>query len=367
MKLTYCRDIVKQIDTYNKVRRLGEMIMREKKVTLKDIARHCDLAPTTVSRILRDKSTYCSAAKIAMVKEIAKKWNYSPNIGYRIMTGGVTNIAAIIFSQERITQNDQLNRLYMQLSSGLDRRDFASYTAIMGSDLSENLNKIRDLDERGCRYYIFIGTPLFAEEIMAFLFRNKRKCIGYSCSGCRNGMMNSPEIYLKYLEISEKEGRKNFKIASTPGHFKQYILPVLERYSNKKNFNSLLYPISPVGIVSGNSSEHYFELGKITMKEALAADPAIDAMVFSSDYHVFGAAQALCELRTAPASVRLFGMGDAVASRFAGVDFITSRNDVETGAEKILDHLKDDDDDEWFEYLPGEVVHYCRKSFSTEK
>jgi len=64
--------------------------------------------------------------------------------------------------------------------------------------------------------------------------------------------------------------------------------------------------------------------------------------------------------------VRLFGMGDAVASRFAGVDFITSRNDMEAGVEKILDHLKDDDG-EWFEYLPGEVVHYCRKSFSAEK
>ena len=366
MKLTYCSDIVKHIDTYNKVRRFKEMAMSEKKVTLKDIARHCDLAPTTVSRILRDKSTYCSAAKIAMVKEIAKKWNYSPNIGYRIMTGGVTNIAAIIFSQERITQNDQLNRLYMQLSSGLDRRSFASYTAIMGSDLSENLNKIRDLDERGCRYYIFIGTPLFAEEIMAYLFRNNRRCVGYSCSECKNGMVNSPEIYLKYLEISEKEGRKNFKIASTPGHFKQHILPVLKQRSANDDFSSLLYPISPVGVVSGNSSEHYFELGKIIMKEALTADPAIDAMVFSSDYHVFGAAQALCELGKEPESVRLFGIGDAVASRFAGVDFITSRNDVEAGAEKILDHLKDDDG-EWFEYLSGEVVHYCRKSFSAEK
>ena len=33
---------------------------------------------------------------------------------------------------------------------------------------------------------------------------------------------------------------------------------------------------------------------------------------------------------------------------------------MEAGVEKILDHLKDDDG-EWFEYLPGEVVHYCRK------
>ena len=129
---------------------------------------------------------------------------------------------------------------------------------------------------------------------------------------------------------------------------------------------SLLCPISPVGVVSGNSSEHYFGLGNTIMKEALTADPAIDAMVFSSDYHVFGAAQALYELGKEPESVRLFGMGDAVASRFAGVDFITSRNDMEAGVEKILDHLKDDDG-EWFEYLPGEVVHYCRKSFSAEK
>lgn len=172
--------------------------------------------------------------------------------------------------------------------------------------------------------------------------------------------MNSPEIYLKYWDIAKKEGRKNFKIASTEWHFKKHILPVAEGFSDKDAFSKSLYPVAPVGVVSGNSSERYFELGKTIMKEALASDPGIDAMVFSTDYHVFGAAHALNELGKSPESVRLFGIGDAVASRFAGIDFITSGNDVETGAEKILDHLESSG--EWFEFLPGEIIHYCKEN-----
>ncbi len=328
----------------------------KKKITLKDIAEHCDLAATTVSRILRDKPTYCSAAKIEMVKRIAKEWDYRPNIGYHIMTGRSTNIAALIFSQFRSTQDDQTNRLYMALSKGLDLRDFASYTAVMDENMDSQLRKIRDLDERGCRYYIFLGTPSHDEPIYAFLERQKRCYVGFDNNRVpRRIVPDRAGAYLEYHRLAAEQGMKNFRIAVTSNYFDRYILPRVGAGEREQFRRDHLLEVPPIRLRDGSSCDYYFTLGQEIMERALHEYPDIHALAFTTDYHVFGAADVL-QKKGLAGKVQLFGMRDAVASGFVKIPFTTVRFDVEYGAELILDHLSDPG--EWEFVLPGKLITY---------
>ena len=333
---------------------LGAQTM-EKRITLKDIADHCGLAATTVSRILRDKSTYCSAAKIEMVKRIAKEWNYSPNIGYNIMAGRNTNIAAIIFSQPRGTQDDQSNRLYMHLMHLLDNKGFASYTAVMDYDLDSQMRKIRALDERGCRYYFFVGTPVNYECLFAFLDRMKRKYIGFdSLQSPRCIVPDRAGAYINYCDIIHRAGLKNICIAVTENYFENNIIPRIPP-AEQENFRQHLLAVPPVRYIGNDINSHYFELGRMITCRALSEVPELDALAFTTDYHVFGAAAVLKE-RGLYGKIRLFGMRDASASQFAGIDFTTTRFDVRAGAEQMLEHI--DSGDELKIIVPGQLIEY---------
>ena len=340
--------------TYTNV--CGEKTVKRQLVTLKDIARHCDLAPTTVSRILNGKSTYCSQEKISLVRKTAREWDYRPNIGYRIMTGRDTNIVSIIFSQPRITQDDQINRLYMQLCAGLDERNFALYTAVLNGEREAQMRKIHDLDERGCRSYIFIGTPTCCEEIYEILAESDRACIGFNNITIPRGIMTDQAgAYLQYMLLAEQEGRKNFRIAVSPRYFEQQLRPRFLR-ERKTDLPDTSLCSSTIGFVTGNSADHYFHLGYSLMRKELAENPGIEAMAFPTDYHVFGAAAALHDAQRNAETVHLFGMGDAVSSRFMNLRFTTARFDMEKCGDMLLEHLQQTG--EWKETLSPEIIHY---------
>ena len=342
------------IMTYTNV--CGEKTVKRQQVTLKDIARHCDLAPTTVSRILNGKSTYCSQEKISLVRKTALEWDYRPNIGYRIMTGRDTNIASIIFSQPRITQDDQINRLYMQLCAGLDERNFALYTAVLNGEREAQMRKIHDLDERGCRFYIFIGTPTCCEEICGILAESGRVCIGFNNITIPRGVMtNQAGAYLQYMDLAAQEGRKNFRIAVSPRYFEQQLRPYVLRERETVLPDTCLCA-STIGFVTGNSAAHCFRLGYSLMRKELSENPGIEAMAFPTDYHVFGASAALHDAQRNAETVHLFGMGDAVASRFMNLRFTTARFDMEKCGEMLLEHLRRPG--EWKETLSPEIIQY---------
>ena len=112
-------------------------MVKAKRVTLKDISRAVNLSVPTVSKVLNGKETFCSEAKVREVQETALRLGYCRNMGYNIMTGGETNIVAIIFSQKYITHNPHINLLYMHLCTKLKERNFASYCSVLDINMSE--------------------------------------------------------------------------------------------------------------------------------------------------------------------------------------------------------------------------------------
>lgn len=67
-------------------------------VTIKDIARELNIAPSTVSRALKDHKNISNATK-KKVKELAEKWNYQPNIMATGLKNNRSNVIGVVIPE----------------------------------------------------------------------------------------------------------------------------------------------------------------------------------------------------------------------------------------------------------------------------
>ena len=330
--------------------------MVERRVTLKEIARQCELAPTTVSSILHGRRTYCSQAKIDRVLELVKAYDYRPNVGYNIMTGRETNIVAVVFSQKRITQHEMLRELYMDLCVSLNERSYAMYTAVLSGDEENHMSILRALEERGCRAFLFIGTPKYYASIRAYLARRTLRVLGFNNRYAECGVLaDQIGAYIRYLDILELAGRTNIRLALTQDFMEHLLLPRLDA-PRRDRYAACSMNVAHIGFVQGNSARHYYQLGYRLAHEELRRNPAVEAMVFATDYHVLGAAAALADLGRSAEAVDLFGMDDGASVAFSDVRLTTTRFDMQSAASKLIELLGGSSDG--VEVIPGQIVHY---------
>ena len=330
--------------------------MSEKRVTLKDISSVSGLSVPVVSRILNGKETYCSERKIAEVRDIARRLGYRPNVGYNIMTGKETNIAGIIFSQKRITHNHHITQLYMNLCSKLRERNFASYSMVMSSSVSpeEQLRHLQELDDLGCRYYIFIGHPAGYEKYQEFIQHSGRNFI------CMNNFSSPRRIItdiaganVSYIRSCLADGMENFKIVATSGFMEHSILPKLP--SDLHDFIRRR-TVAPNKLAEDSPSPDVgqFRNGYEIMQQELRSNPEIASIVFPSDYHALGAAKALFENNIR--GVKLHGMNCSLASKYAPYPITTTEFDMDKCADLLLDNMSGSD--EVNIELPGKEIYF---------
>ena len=130
------------------------------RVTLKKLSEQTGLAVSTISEILSGKKNFCSEETCRMVRETAERLGYIPNVGFKIMTGRDSGTAAIIFSQRRTYFIESNLLLSMKLLESLEKQGRSAYTVVMDYTEHENLAKIRNLINRGCRDFFFLGSPV---------------------------------------------------------------------------------------------------------------------------------------------------------------------------------------------------------------
>ena len=139
------------------------------RVTLKKLSEHTGLAVSTISEILSGKKNFCSEETCRMVRETAERLGYIPNVGFKIMTGRDSGTAAIIFSQRRTYFIESNLLLSMKLLESLEKQGRSAYTVVMDYTERENLAKIRNLINRGCRDFFFLGSPVGIQNLCRFL------------------------------------------------------------------------------------------------------------------------------------------------------------------------------------------------------
>jgi hypothetical protein len=192
--------------------------------------------------------------------------------------------------------------------------------------------------------------------MFAFLERMKRFYAGFDNRFApRRVTPDRSGTYVKYCNIASGENLKNFRIAVTGNFFDTGILPLIAPEKRDEFRKAHLFEVPPMRMSGGDSCDYYYNLGKEIMLDALQKHPGLDGMAFTTDYHVFGAAEVL-KSSGKSGEIKLFGMRDAVASRFVQYPFVTAHFDVELGANFILEHLSDNE--EWEFILPGKLKYY---------
>ena len=168
-------------------------------------------------------------------------------------------------------------------------------------------------------------------------------------------MADQVGAYIRYLDILELAGRSNIRLALTRDFMENLLLPRLAA-PRRARYAACSMNVAHIGFVQGNSARHYYQLGYRLMREELERNPAVEAVVFATDYHVLGAAAALADLGRSAEAVDLFGMDDGASVAFSDVRLTTTRFDMQLAATKLIDLLGGASDG--VEVIPGQIVHY---------
>lgn len=329
--------------------------MSFKRVTLKDISQKVGLAVPVISRILNNKATYCSDQKIQEVKAAAAALGYRRNPGYSIMTGEDTNIVAIIFSQQRITHNPHINQLYMNLCTKLRERNYSSYCAVLDiqNSVQEQLAQLQELDDLGCRSYIFIGHPTGFDQLQEFLKKCNRNFITMNnFHSPRNVSLDNAGMFVEFVNDFRKRGLTSFRIVTTEAFFNEVILPQIPE-KDKDFFRQTLFPRPVFPVISEEPDTELFKIGYMTAGKLLQNVPDIQAAVFSSDYLAFGAAKFFADHHKS--EVEVCGMNKSIAANYAFCPLGTTIFDMDECAEKLLDNLHGDEPVNIL--IPGKIIH----------
>lgn len=145
------------------------------RVTLKMLSERTGLAVSTISEILNAKPNYCSPETRKYVLDTASELGYTPNLGFRLMTGRDTATAAILYSQRRVLFDEHNQTLALLLLESLEKQKRSAYTVVLSISPQENIARIRELISRGCREFFFLGAPMGDREIYDLLKKEKLK------------------------------------------------------------------------------------------------------------------------------------------------------------------------------------------------
>ena len=315
--------------------------MAFKRVTLKDISKAVGLSVPVVSRIMNDRETYCSERKIRAVKETAAALGYRRNVGYHIMTGSSTNIVAVLFSQRRHIYFPHINQLYIHLNSELRRRGFASYCTVLELSMTveEQLAAIRELDDLGCRSYIFIGYPTGYAELQAFLESRSRTSISMNNGdAARRLVTDEAGLSVKCMVDWMKRDLTDFRYVTNSDHFDRFIAPLLPpEYRELCRKNRMDWPSVQSAESSHDPDAENFRLGYRLMRQVLADDPGVRAMIFGNDYSALGAARAAVE--AGRRDIELCGMNRTIAAKYAFYPLRTGVFDMRECAKLLVEHM----------------------------
>ena len=329
--------------------------MAFKRVTLKDISKAVGLSVPVVSRIMNGRETYCSERKIRAVKETAAALGYRSNVGYRIMIGSGTNIVAVLFSQRRHIYFPHINQLYMHLNSELRRRGFASYCTVLELSMTveEQLAALRELDDLGCRSYIFIGYPTGYAELQAFLESRARTFICMNNGDApRRLLTDEAGLCAKCMTDWMQHGLTNFRYVTNREHFDRFIIPLIPPEYRDVCRKNLLPWTGSTGVPDDDPDAENFRIGYRLIRRVLAEDPKLQAALFGNDYSALGAARAVIE--AGRHDVELCGMNRTIASKYAFYPLRTGVFDMKECAKKLVEHM---DGKEPLEIvIPGELV-----------
>ena len=137
-----------------------------RRITLRDVAKSCNLSVPTVSQILNNRaSNFSSEETRRLVRETAERLGYQPNLGYKLMRGISTKTVALIIGHANMKDFEYIRQFIFQILERLSNDGYSVYIETMPDDWSKRHDIMLNLIQRGAEHFISIGKPCEWEDL----------------------------------------------------------------------------------------------------------------------------------------------------------------------------------------------------------
>jgi len=292
--------------------------------TLKDIAREANLSLSTISLVLRDpKTNRVSSATRKRVVEIAKRFNYRPNLMARSLVGQKSSMLGLVITT-------LLNPFYAEITQAIIDRAKEDGYGVIASSVGNGGPEVEqhyadELLDRGVDGLI-ICSALRNDPVIDDL-RQRGVPFVLTLRGIDEGPADQP---VDFVGVDDRRGAAiitehllgmgHTRIALVTGP--QETSTAYHRFTGAQAaFEARGLKIDPALIFKGNYSR---DSGYELALQIIRAKPQPTAIFSANDIMAMGVLQALAEngLKS-PEDIALVGFDDIVMSGLPGVDLTT--------------------------------------------
>lgn len=285
-----------------------------RRITLRDVARSCNLSVPTVSQILNNRaSNFSSEETRRLVRETAEKLGYQPNLGYKLMRGISTKTVALIIGSKRVKNLEHIRQLTFMLLERLSYEGYSVYIETMDDDWPKRHEVMLKLIQRGAEHFISINKPCEWEDLDT-LEQQTGITIMTFASLHRNAVnVNIEKGVSLLLEHCLEKGCR--KIRAVTPYDKDRINALCKVLKlDEEEVKSIIchYEIPDTDSPEQQLAVHT-ALGYAKTKELFEKEPDTDAVLYLTDYFAIGGANYLRETgRVVGKDVRLMAFNETL-------------------------------------------------------
>ncbi len=263
------------------------------KVTIKDIAKLCNVSVTTVSRVINDKTNNIGANTVVRVKEAISRTGYKPNSIARSMVTGKSHIIGLVVP-------DVSNPFFSELSKGIeDYMNDLEYGVLLCNTDSSFEKEERYIDLLRCKVVdgIIFTTQNNYESPKYFIDMLQKRYPTVLIERYIEGAEGVPGVYVDNLGGAEKICNfiveKGHKVIACITGSMNTTNTILRLQGYKNALAMACIGIDENLIIEGN---YHYDSGYECMNELLRRHGRkLDAVFVCNDLMAYGAYKALQE------------------------------------------------------------------------
>ena len=285
-----------------------------RRITLRDVARSCNLSVPTVSQILNNRaSNFSSEETRRLVRETAEKLGYQPNLGYKLMRGISTKTVALIIGHANMKDLEYVRQLIILILERLSCEGYSVFIETMPDDWSKRPDVMQKLIQRGAEHFISIGKPCEWEDLNDLEQRTGITMMAFDSDYRNTANVNVEKGVSELLEHCLRQGCKKIRavIPYDKARFRA-LCKVLKL--NEEEVKSIIchYEIPRTDSPEEQLAVH-MDLGYARTKELFEKEPDTDAVLYLTDYFAIGGANYLREMgRVIGKDVRLMAFNETL-------------------------------------------------------
>lgn len=285
-----------------------------RRITLRDVARSCNLSVPTVSQILNNRaSNFSSEETRRLVRETAEKLGYQPNLGYKLMRGISTKTVALIIGHANMKDLEYVRQQIFMVLERLSREGYAVYIETMPFDWSKRAGIIRNLIQRGAEHFISINKPCEWEDLE--LFKEK---MGITMMCVFEEYKHSIYVDIEkgvseLLEHCLRQGCKKIRAVIPYDRARLSALCKVLKLDEEEVKSIICHYEIPRTDSPEQQLAVHMALGYARTKELFEKEPDTDAVLYLTDYFAIGGANYLRETgRVIGKDVRLMAFNETL-------------------------------------------------------